>query len=639
MRELSRGAVEKSSLRYSDVAVALAATDAASWFIATIAVVVARYDFELSAVQWQMALSYASLAALIQVAVGLPWRFRTRTGVGSFIEAWTVLLVSTIAGGITALTMVVTSDEFPHGFAILVPPMAILTMMAVRFLARAGRLRHTQVRVRNSDSTPVLIYGAGNAGQQLGRMLFEDLDAPYRVVGFIDDDPARRGRVFEFGSVVGNGSELVDKVREHDASAVIMAMTDPAPELITATAEALDAAGVTMLLLPPVGEIVTGRIKIGDVEPFDVSDLLGRRPILTDISEAGTYLRGRRVLITGAGGSIGAEIAKQVHQLGPSELACLDRDESALHSVQLALYGVGLLDTPDMVLCDIRDADALRRVFEEHRPEIVFHAAALKHLPMLEQYPEEGWKTNVLGSLNVLRLSREFGVERYVNISTDKAADPTSVLGLTKRFAERLTAWFASGGETYVSVRFGNVLGSRGSVLHTFMHQVRSGGPVTVVDPDITRYFMTIPEACQLVIQAGAIGEPGEVMVFDMGEPVRILDMAQQLIRGSGRGVEIVFTGLREGEKLHEVLFSETEAARPTSHPLISGVPAEPLDPARLCPTYHDATSGGIACAAAVGTGRAIAERTPVSSSPPTPVREIVAGTGIDATVDAGFTE
>ncbi|MBK8448469.1 MAG: polysaccharide biosynthesis protein [Micropruina sp.] len=251
-----------------------------------------------------------------------------------------------------------------------------------------------------------------------------------------------------------------------------------------------------------------------------------------------------------------------------------------MHAVQLSIYGTALLDSADMALCDIRDRDALMRIFETHRPDVVFHAAALKHLPMLERYPDEGWKTNVLGTLNVLECAVEVGVTCFINISTDKAADATSVLGSTKRRAEQLTSWFAKGGDRrYLSVRFGNVLGSRGSVLHTFRAQIRRGGPVTVVDPEITRFFMTIPEACQLVIQAGSIGDPAAVLVLDMGKPVRIVDVARRMIRESGERIDIVYTGLRRGEKMHEVLFSEAEESIPTRHPLISRVQVPALNP------------------------------------------------------------
>lgn len=316
-----------------------------------------------------------------------------------------------------------------------------------------------------------------------------------------------------------------------------------------------------------------------DLRDIDVTDLLGRDPVDTDVVACARFLQGKRVLVTGAGGSIGSELCRQLVGFEPAKVLMLDRDESALHSLQLSMTGRALLDTEDVILADIRDSDALQRIFQRHRPHVVFHAAALKHLPMLEQYPEEAWKTNVLGTANVLDAARAVGVEVFVNISTDKAANPSSVLGYSKRIAERLTAGVAR--ETpgkYVSVRFGNVLGSRGSVLPVFAEQIARGGPVTVTDPGVTRFFMMIPEACQLVIQATAVGGNGEALVLDMGQPVRILDVAQQMIEMSGRhDVAIDFTGLREGEKMHEELMGDWEGRRTTSHQLIDAVDVPPL--------------------------------------------------------------
>ena len=261
----------------------------------------------------------------------------------------------------------------------------------------------------------------------------------------------------------------------------------------------------------------------------------------------------------------------------------LDRDETGLQAAELAVLGHGLLDGREVVLADIRDTEALQRIFEERRPEVVFHAAALKHLPMLQQYPEEAWKTNVLGTRNVLDAARRVDVEAFINISTDKAAHASCVFGHSKRLAERLTAQVgAEAGRPYLSVRFGNVLGSRGSMLPLFTSMIESGGPLTVTHPDVTRYFMTIPEACQLVVQAGAIGGPGEVLILDMGEPVRILDVARRMIEMSGRAIEIVFTGLREGEKLHEDLRSENEDDRRPKHRLISHAQVPGLTSAEL---------------------------------------------------------
>lgn len=262
----------------------------------------------------------------------------------------------------------------------------------------------------------------------------------------------------------------------------------------------------------------------------------------------------------------------------------LDRDESALHSTQLSMTRRGLLEGNDLLLADIRDQSALTTLLGEHRPDVVFHAAALKHLSLLERFPGEAWQTNVLGTLNVLQAAADAGVGTFVNISTDKAASPTSVLGYTKRIAERLTATFAQQQPgRYVSVRFGNVLGSRGSVIPAFTEQIRQGGPVTVTHPDVERYFMLIPEACQLVLQAAGMGHDGQVMVLNMGTPVRIVDVAQSLIEMSGRSdVSIQYTGLRPGEKLSEILFTEGEEHRATGHELVSTVLVPPLQPAQL---------------------------------------------------------
>ena len=305
---------------------------------------------------------------------------------------------------------------------------------------------------------------------------------------------------------------------------------------------------------------------------------MGRHEIDTDIDAIAGYLTGKRVLVTGAGGSIGSELCRQISRFAPAELVMLDRDESALHGVQLAIEGRAMLDSRNLVVADIRDEARLRQVFDEHEPEVVFHAAALKHLPLLEMHPREAFKTNVLGTETMLDVSTDARVSRFVNISTDKAADPVSVLGYTKRIAERLTSaatWRTSG--TYLSVRFGNVLGSRGSVLTAFRAQVEAGGPITVTHPDVTRYFMTVEEAVQLVIQAGAVGRDGEALVLDMGEPVRIDDVARRLAAQAPRPIEIVYTGLRPGEKLHEVLFGADERGESPGHPRIAHVCVPPL--------------------------------------------------------------
>ena len=301
-------------------------------------------------------------------------------------------------------------------------------------------------------------------------------------------------------------------------------------------------------MLPSTTQLLTENVGIRDIRDINLTDVLGRNQLDTDIDAIAGYLTGRRVLVTGAGGSIGSELCRQIHRFAPAELMMLDRDESALHAVQLSIHGRRVLDSDDVVLCDIRDARPSPTSSRNRRPEVVFHAAALKHLPMLEQYPAEAVKTNVIGTHNVLEAARLARVERFVNISTDKAANPASVLGYSKRIAEGLTAGHASKVEgTNLRSASATCWAAAARCSTSFAEQIADGGPVTVTDPDVTRYFMTIEEACQLVIQAGAIGRAGEALVLDMGEPVRIVDVARQLIGQAGRRVPVVYTGLRPG--------------------------------------------------------------------------------------------
>jgi FlaA1/EpsC-like NDP-sugar epimerase len=331
--------------------------------------------------------------------------------------------------------------------------------------------------------------------------------------------------------------------------------------------------------VPSVSELLGGRVRLTDIRPVTDADLLGRGQVDLDLPSIAGYLTGKRVLVTGAGGSIGSELCRQIHSFSPAELLLLDRDESALHALQLSLNGHASLDSEEVLLVDIRDRERVFEVFSARRPQVVFHAAALKHVTALQAHPAEAVKTNVWGTLHVLEAAAASNVERFVNVSTDKAADPVNVLGYTKRLAERLTAAVGQDAHgTYLSVRFGNVLGSRGSVLTVFRNQVEAGKPITVTHPEATRYFMTVEEACQLVVQAGAVGSTGEALVLDMGEPVCIADVARRLAKEAG-GLEVVFTGLRPGEKLHEDLLGSDEDDLRPHHPLISHVPVPAVDP------------------------------------------------------------
>lgn len=551
--------------------------------------VLVRYDLNLSDKQLAAMMLYGVVFVGLIVVLGHVFHlYLGRARVGSFSEATGVGLLALAVGLLLGVGFTLRVPDFPRGVALLMPPFTLMLMAAGRWgfrtLYRENILRKKPSPDRESAVPRALVYGAGDDGHDVARLVDHAGTAPYRIVGFIDDDPAKKFRRIRSYRVLGRGKDLVDVAAKHEADIVILAINGASRELMDRVAEDCRTADLRFLTVPPVRERLGGRVRLNDLREFNVADLLGRRPIHTDLASIAGYVAGKVVLVTGAGGSIGSELARQVHRLGPAKLIALDRDESALHALQLSIYGVGLLDTEDMVLCDIRDRAAVMDVFRQHRPEVVFHAAALKHLPMLERYPREGWKTNVLGSLNVLEAAHAVGVETLVNISTDKAADPTSVLGQSKRIAERLTAWHATEyGVRYLSVRFGNVLGSRGSVLHTFRSQIERGGPITVTHPDVTRYFMTIPEACELVLQAGAIGEPSDVLVLDMGEPIRIVDVVRRLIEESHRDdIEIRYTGLRHGEKLDEVLFSALESGEQSSHPLINRVTVPALTPGQV---------------------------------------------------------
>ena len=572
------------------------AADAAAWPIAAVFVWAVLTLVGVHFSGW-MLLAYAAVAAATQLGSGAALAYRGRYRVSTFEElsaltAATAATACAVAAAALTTGWVTGKIGASAALAAFTPPLALVLIL----LGRGWWLHHRESqRPDPAETLSAVVYGAGEAGEQLLRLL-RSHDAPYRVVALIDDDPQKRNLRLLGVPVRGSGNDLDDVVNDTEADAVILAMGRPDRDLVRSLVSRTAALGVALRVLPPVAEIVHGRVRISDVRDVEVSDILGRRPIATDVSAIAGHLTGRRVFVTGAGGSIGSELARQLHHFAPSSLVLLDRDESALHGVQLSIYGKGLLDTPDMVLADIRDKTALRRAFQTHRPEVVFHAAALKHLPMLEQYPDEAWQTNVLGTLNLLELALEFSVDRFITISTDKAADPTSVLGESKLLAERLTAWAAQQdpSRTFVSVRFGNVLGSRGSVLETFRHQIAAGGPVTVTDAEVTRYFMTIPEACELVLQAAVIGRPGEVLVLDMGKPVRILDVARLLVERSGADVPIIFTGLRPGEKLNENLFSDTESGERPFHPLISHVSAIPLAPDALDVAYTDGVTWSV---------------------------------------------
>jgi FlaA1/EpsC-like NDP-sugar epimerase len=552
--------------------------DTAAWFAGMWVATYLRYEMELSKVDPGSVAIAAGVAAALQILIGAPsglyvhrWRY------GTFEEVTTSARVAlTVTAIVTALNVSPVLDHVvPVSATIMAGFLAVAVMCSGRLVWRMLLDRWT--RSQELDRQPVIVMGAGEGGLQAVTAMLKA--GPYEPVGLLDDDPKLRNLRLKGVRVLGDRTALAEVAERTGAVALVIAIPSASGEVIRDLAVRADRAGLQTLILPPVSDLLGGGV--GDIRPLTEADLLGRRELSLDIDSVAGYLTGKRVLVTGAGGSIGSELCRQIHRFAPASLVMLDRDESALQAVQVSIEGRGLLDSRDLVVACIRDKHRMSEVFDEHRPEVVFHAAALKHLPLLEMHPDEGWKSNVWGTQNLLEVAGKFDVERFVNISTDKAADASSVLGRTKRVAEQLTSFAGKTQDgTYLSVRFGNVLGSRGSVLPLFREQINQGGPVTVTHPEVTRFFMTIPEACELVIQAGALANhDGKVLVLDMGEPVRIADLARRLINESGKRVEIQYTGLRPGEKLHEVLFSPDEHAEVSEHPLIHWVDVPAMSP------------------------------------------------------------
>ena len=559
-----------------------AGADQLAWASALLFATLLRFDFNAGYKELSGLLTLIPAAIIVQSLAGLAFGTYTgRSRFGSFDEVTSLVK----ATALTSLFLMGFSPMFDPRLVPLSVPFiggvtALVEMAGLRYCWRLAIERRR--RPSGESCHRLLVFGAGEGAGQVIPALLRDPESTYLPIALVDDDPTKRKLRIMGVPVLGDRSRLVEIAAETDADTLLIAVPSAGADLVTELSELGRVAGLDVKVLPHIRDLFGGTVDVADIRDVTTADLLGRHEIHTDLDAIAKYLSGKRVLVTGAGGSIGSELCRQIYRFAPAQLVMLDRDESALHAVQLRIEGRALLDSPDLVLVDIRDRRALGEALLHHRPEVVFHAAALKHLTMLERHPAEAVKTNVWGTLDLLEMAEAAGVSRFVNISTDKAADPCSVLGYTKRITERLTSHFSSTtGAAYLSVRFGNVLGSRGSVLTTFQNQVERGGPVTVTDPDVTRFFMTVEEAVQLVIQAGAIGRPGEALVLDMGKPVSIAEVARLIAARSERPVSIEFTGLRPGEKLHEVLLGAGEVDIRPAHPLISQVEVPPLDPAR----------------------------------------------------------
>ncbi len=554
-------------LRFRNVA--LVALDIAAWSVALILATAVRLEFVGASTDFMrvsVLIMVAAAAHVLAAVIVVPSYSLNRIGSGGDAEA-TVAAWVTASFPIVLGNLLITPRPVPNFALLLAVPTALLIMLGFR---SGWRRLYDRKVMRASDLKRVLVFGAGDGAEQIIRAMKQDPDSIYQPVGALDDSDTKHGRLIHGVKVLGGRADIAEVAKQTQAEILLLAIPSANSQLVGKIDDVAVAVGLEMLVLPTTSELINN-LRLSDIRELTEQDLLGRAEVEVDIQQITGVITGKSVLVTGAGGSIGSELCRQLYNLAPKRLMMLDRDESALHAVQLSIEGKALLDTPDLIVGNIRDRERMLEIFENERPEVVFHTAALKHLTLLENHPDEGVKTNVYGTRNLLEAAEMVGVERFVNVSTDKAADPTSVLGRTKLMAERLTAATAArSAGTYVSVRFGNVLGSRGSVLPTFRSQIENGGPLTVTDPDVTRYFMTIPEAVRLVLQASAIGRPGEIMILDMGEPVKIVDMAKRLIRHSGKRIEINYTGLRPGEKMHEILVASDEQGIKREHDRIT---------------------------------------------------------------------
>ena len=526
----------------------------------------------------------AMLQLLIPLAVGVKllvfsvfriYRFSwAYMSLGELFVVFLSCIVSSLA--LAALLFVLHNwpplTGFPRSILAIDFAFTLIGMGGIRLSKRT--LRHLQ-SARNAASSgkrKVLIVGAGEAGEQLARSLKRDDKVGLWPIGFIDDDPHKRGILIHGVPVLGPRDRLPEIMRLRGVDTVIIAMPSASPRVIRETVEFARKGGAKEIkIIPFLSELYTGEVKVSDARDIRPEDVLPREPVSIDFRSVEQFLKEKKVLVTGAAGSIGSELCRQILRFSPAQLLALDFDETGLFNLEMELSRLFPDGNVKTLVASIRDKQRISSIFRRERPQVVFHAAAYKHVPIMEAHPEEAVKTNIFGTSIVAEEACHNGAEVFVLISTDKAVNPVSVMGMSKRVAEMIT--LALGEETptrCMAVRFGNVLGSRGSVMPIFLEQIRRGGPVTVTHPEMERYFMTTSEAVLLVLQAAAMGKGGEVFVLDMGKPVKILDIAKELIRFHGlepdKDIPIVFTGIRPGEKLREEILTAEEGTEVTKH-------------------------------------------------------------------------
>lgn len=461
------------------------------------------------------------------------------------------------------------NDTFPLPFSIIIIDYmsTLFLMITLRLLFKA---LYSEIINPYREKRSVIIFGAGESGIITKRTLDRDAGLKYKVLAFIDDDEKKEGKTLEGIHIVGF-NKLDELLSKNDVAQLIISVQHLSPERKKKLVDSCLNYDTKVLTVPPVTDWINGELSFKQIKKIQIEELLEREPISLNIENIKTQLTNKTILVTGAAGSIGCEIVRQVIQFQPKKIILLDQAESPLYDMEMELKDEFDSLSYEIVIGDIRNIDRLENVFKTFQPQIVFHAAAYKHVPMMENNPSESILTNVLGTKNLADLAVKYHVEKFVMISTDKAVNPTNVMGASKRIAEIYTQSLGKTVQTkFITTRFGNVLGSNGSVIPRFRQQIENGGPVTITHPEITRFFMTIPEACQLVLEAGTSGNGGEIFIFDMGESVKIIDLAKKMIKLSGltldKDIKITFTGLRPGEKLYEELLANEENTLPTHH-------------------------------------------------------------------------
>jgi FlaA1/EpsC-like NDP-sugar epimerase len=563
-------------------AFALFAFDVVAAILAPAAALLLRFDTADPAVWLVPFLPTALLPVFVQPSVYLvfglyrrEWRHASVRDLLDLVTAVAVgsILILAIYGVLAALGAPGTSP-FPRSFFILEPIFFLALSAGVRLMIRATLERRAVRQHPAGAPTPTIVYGAGNAGATIGRIVNSGGLPEIRIVGYVDDDPQKQQSRLMGTRVYGGLSNLAGAVDQTGATQLLVAMPSGSSDPVRRAVAAAQDLDLSVKILPSLPDLVTGRYRVSGIRSVSVEDLLRREPVEIDVEAIAASINGASVVVTGGGGSIGGELVRQILTLGPRVLTIIEYHEWTLWNIERDIAarrresgGAHVVAS----LADVRSPAALDAVMRRAKPDVVFHAAALKHVPYVEMSPSEGILTNVVGTRNVLRACEQHGVQRFVLISTDKAVEPVSVMGATKRLAEQLTV--VAGRRTeraYAAVRFGNVLGSSGSVVPLLQRQLDDGLPLTITQPDATRYFMTIAEAVSLILEAGSSPEPGDIYVLDMGEPVRIIDLARDLVRLNRIDpdtVNFTVTGLRPGERLHEKLFYDDEDAEGTRHP------------------------------------------------------------------------